>query len=68
MYTLWPSSVVIAAVCSTMFIIVLLPDLGERPLRVKMLEEMIPESYETLRRFIESYNAKVPVVQKETFR
>ena len=33
-----------------------------------MLEEMVPESYEALRRFIEGYNAKVPVVQKDTFR
>jgi len=42
-------------------------DLSERPLRVKMLEEKIPESYEHLRRFIESYDRE-PCIHKLAFR
>ena len=50
-----------------MAVMVVAEDLSERPLRVKMLEEKIPESYETLRRFIES-SKREPCIRKSEFR
>ena len=42
-------------------------DISLNPLRVKVLEEKIPLSYDQLRQFIETYQGRSPAIHKDEF-